>query len=153
MPMSRWCTGRSVMSLAADMDAARIRHLEARDHAQRRGLAAARRAQQREELAGRDVERHPVDGDDAAVEALGDASRRIEAGEAEGGGGIRPRALANAGAGVTCAARARLVPAGRTCTIERLSPQSLSPTRRVAPQPSSTASISPATKKRALSRS
>ena len=44
------------MSCAVDQDAAAIRRLEAREHAQQRGLAAARGAQQREELAARDVE-------------------------------------------------------------------------------------------------
>jgi hypothetical protein len=58
--------------LAADMDAAGIGLLEARDHAQARGLAAARGAQQREELAGCDVERYRIDGKDLAVERLGD---------------------------------------------------------------------------------
>ena len=56
---------------AADMDAARVGVLEARDHAQARRLAAARRPQQREELAGGDVERDGIDGHDAAVERLG----------------------------------------------------------------------------------
>ena len=47
---------------AADQDLARARHLEAGDHAQGRGLAAARGPEQRHELAGLDRERHVVDG-------------------------------------------------------------------------------------------
>ena len=39
--------------LAAEQDAALVRRLEAGEHAQQRGLAAAARAQQRKELAGR----------------------------------------------------------------------------------------------------
>src|SRR4029453_16360853 len=66
-----------------DMDAAGVRQHEAGDHAQRRRLAAARRAQQGEELAGGDVERHPVDGHHAAVEGLGHIV------EADGGGSQR----------------------------------------------------------------
>ena len=46
--------------------------LEAADHAQRRRLAAARRAEHREELAALDLERQVVDRGDV-VEALGDA--------------------------------------------------------------------------------
>src|SRR5262249_25602649 len=53
------------------MDAAGVGQFEARDHAQRRGLAAARGAEQREEFTGGDVEGDPVDGHDAAVEGLG----------------------------------------------------------------------------------
>ena len=46
----------AVTSRVADRDLARARLLEARDHAQGRGLAAARRAEQRQQLARRDVE-------------------------------------------------------------------------------------------------
>jgi hypothetical protein len=42
--------------LAAEQDAAVIGELQARDHAQQRGLAGAGRAQQRDQLAGGDVE-------------------------------------------------------------------------------------------------
>ena len=58
--------------LALEEDAALARLLEPGDHPQRRGLAAARRAEQREELAlpNRDVE--PLDRD-VAAEALGHA--------------------------------------------------------------------------------
>ena len=51
------------------------RDLEAGDHAQRRGLAAARRAEQREELAVAIVEVDVVDGDDVA-EPLGQCTHR-----------------------------------------------------------------------------
>ena len=54
---------------AAQQDAAARGLLEARDHAQRRRLAAARRPEHREELALVDLERDGVDGDDR-VEAL-----------------------------------------------------------------------------------
>ena len=54
---------------AAQQDAAAARLLEARDHAQRRRLAAARGAEHREELALVDLEGDVVDGDDV-VEAL-----------------------------------------------------------------------------------
>ena len=46
---------------AVEQDAALVRRLETGEHAQQRGLAAAARAEQREELAGADVERQPVD--------------------------------------------------------------------------------------------
>ena len=47
---------------AADQDLPAARHLEARDHPQRRGLAAAGRPEQRHQLAGLDREGHVVDG-------------------------------------------------------------------------------------------
>src|SRR6185437_15399398 len=47
---------------AAQQDAALVRRLEAGEHAQQRGLAAAAWTKQREELAGRNVERYAVDG-------------------------------------------------------------------------------------------
>ena len=56
----------------AEEDPALVRLLEAADHAQRRRLAAARRAEQREEAAVLDLEREVVDGDHA-VELLRDA--------------------------------------------------------------------------------
>ena len=46
---------------AIQQDAALVRRLEAGEHAQQRGLAAAARPEQREELAGRDIERDAVD--------------------------------------------------------------------------------------------
>ena len=46
--------------LAVEQDAAVVRRLEAGQHPQQRGLAAAARAQQREKLAGPDIERQPV---------------------------------------------------------------------------------------------
>ena len=51
---------------AAEQDRARRRRLEARDHAQHRGLAGSGRAEQGEELSVTDVERHVVDRDDVA---------------------------------------------------------------------------------------
>ena len=75
--MLRWFAGSVRDVLAAEADAARVGHLEARDHAQRRRLAAARRTEQRQELAGRDVEAHVARRVDLALdamrEALGDA--------------------------------------------------------------------------------
>ncbi len=55
--------------LAVDQDAAAIGRLEARDHAQQGGLAAARAAQKGEQLAAPDVEIDAVDRGDRA-EAL-----------------------------------------------------------------------------------
>ena len=47
--------------LAVEQDAALVRRLEAGEHAQQRGLAAAGGAEQRKELAGADVERDVID--------------------------------------------------------------------------------------------
>ena len=57
---------------AVEQDAARVRRLEAGKQAEQRGLAAAGRAEQREELVLADVERDRVDRGRAA-EALGHA--------------------------------------------------------------------------------
>ena len=46
--------------LAVEQHAARGRHVEAGENAQQRGLARARRPEQRHELAGGNIERHPV---------------------------------------------------------------------------------------------
>ncbi len=54
----------------ADHDAARVGPLEAGDHPQRRRLTAARRAEQREELAASDLERDVVDGGDLVERLL-----------------------------------------------------------------------------------
>ena len=65
--------------LAAEQDAALVRRLEAGEHAEQRGLAAAAGPQQRKELAGPDVERDAVDGTEVA-ERLGhalDAQQRL----------------------------------------------------------------------------
>ena len=51
MPMSRLCTGMSVTSSPPTQDAAVVGRFETGDHAQGRGLAAAGRPEQREELA------------------------------------------------------------------------------------------------------
>ena len=48
--------------LTPEQDAALVRRLEAREHAQQRGLAATAWAQQREELPGLDIERDAVNG-------------------------------------------------------------------------------------------
>src|SRR5262245_1966010 len=56
--------------LAAELDDAAGRLLEAGDHHERRRLSGAARAEQGEELALRDVETDPVDGVDAAVVGL-----------------------------------------------------------------------------------
>jgi hypothetical protein len=62
--------GRTSGDVAArELDAARVGQLEAGDQPQGRGLARARRTQQREELAAGDVERHRVDGGDVAEAA------------------------------------------------------------------------------------
>ena len=60
--------------LAADQDAAVVGLLEAGDAAQRRGLAAARGAEQADELSLLDLERDAVDGGEVAV-ALPDAAQ------------------------------------------------------------------------------
>jgi hypothetical protein len=49
--MSRWLAGLLPDLLAVDPDLARGRQFQPRDHPQRRRLAAARRAEQHEELA------------------------------------------------------------------------------------------------------
>ena len=67
---------RVVDDPAADRDRAVRDLLEARDHPQRRRLAAARRADEDEELAVADVEREVVDGLDAVVVHLVDVRRR-----------------------------------------------------------------------------
>ena len=63
--------GVSDTSLPSSKDSSRAGALEAGDHAQRRGLAAAARAEQREELAGRDVQVYAAHGLEVA-EALGE---------------------------------------------------------------------------------
>jgi len=58
--------------VAVDDDLARGRRLETRQHAQKRGLAAARRAEKGEELAASDCEIDVIDCLDAAWKNLGD---------------------------------------------------------------------------------
>ena len=70
------------MSCAVDEDPALGRLFEAGEHAQQRGLAAARSAEQREEFALVDVERYIVDGG-KWTELLGDC---VDADEGLGGG-------------------------------------------------------------------
>ena len=55
--------------LAVEQDLTTRRLLEAGDHPQRRGLAAAGRSEQREELAGLDAQLDVVDGDDVVERA------------------------------------------------------------------------------------
>ena len=61
MPMSRLLAGTSVTSRPADDDPAAVDLLEAGQRPQRRRLAAPRRAEQRDQRAGRDVEGEPVE--------------------------------------------------------------------------------------------
>ena len=68
MPMSRLFAGTLVRSCAAHRDGARGRLVQAGQDAQRRRLAAARRAEQRDELARLDVQGQPVEGLDRAVD-------------------------------------------------------------------------------------
>ena len=75
MPKSRCAGGRRRHVAAGDLDAAGILHLEAGDHAQQRGLAAARRAEEADELARLHLERDVVERAEGA-EALGNARRR-----------------------------------------------------------------------------
>ena len=67
--------------LPVQQDAALARLLEAREHPQQRGLAAARGPEQREEFAFEDVQRQPLDGDEIA-EAL---AHRLEPHQRLGG--------------------------------------------------------------------
>ncbi len=62
---------------AVEQDRSRIRGLEAGQHAQQRGLAAAARAKQRKEFPGLDIERKAVDSDEAAepLDHRGDAQQ------------------------------------------------------------------------------
>ena len=60
--------GRAVRDVgAAELDSSFVGALEAGDQPQRRRLARSGRAEQREELAGGDLEIDPVDRDDVAV--------------------------------------------------------------------------------------
>ena len=70
MPALRFHGGSRVTSRAAQPHVAGGRLDEARDHAQRRGLAAARGAEQHHELAVGDIERDVAHGVEVAV-ALG----------------------------------------------------------------------------------
>src|SRR5207244_12550159 len=63
----RWSARRV---FPVDPDRAARRFLEARDHHERRRLARPARAQQRQELALRDVEADAVDGVDAPIVRL-----------------------------------------------------------------------------------
>src|SRR3954447_22327122 len=108
MPMSRWCTGTWVRSRppmttwpsSGSSNPAII--LSVVVLPQPDGPSSEKNSP------GSTVSSTPATATTPPGKRLVTRSRRIEAGEAEGGGGIRPRALANAGAGVTCAARARL---------------------------------------------
>ena len=72
MPKSRCAGGSRDTSRPPISMRARVLHLEAGDHAQQRGLAAARRTEEADELALLDVERDVVERREGA-EALGDA--------------------------------------------------------------------------------
>ena len=74
--MSRYFGSTSVTSRVADQDAAGGHRLQPGDHAQRRGLAAARGAEQHQELAVRDVEVEALDHLDGA-EGLADVARGV----------------------------------------------------------------------------
>ena len=75
MLTGRRCGGTGDDVLAVEQDAAFARRLEAGEHAQQRGLAAAGGAEQREEFALRNIEGKRLDRGDGA-EALAD---RLEA--------------------------------------------------------------------------
>ena len=77
--------------LAVEQNAAGVGRLEAGQHSQQRGLAAAARTEQREELAGVDVERQRVDRAKPA-ECLDD---RVNAQERRAGRCLRRRIAAN----------------------------------------------------------
>jgi hypothetical protein len=80
--------------LAIEQDAALIRRLEAREHAQQGGLAAAARAEQCEKLAGDDIQRHAVDRAEGAEffhHALDAEQWRLERRRSNRPRGLRPR--------------------------------------------------------------
>ena len=62
MPVLRLCGGSVSMRSLAEQDAAGIELAKPRHHAQQRGLAAAGRPKQREELAVAHRDRHVIDG-------------------------------------------------------------------------------------------
>ena len=78
--------------VAVDQDLALVRLLEAGDHPQRRRLAAAARAEHREELALGDVEVDVVDGGEVA-EALDDGRGARRSAGPLGPSGCRPSSL------------------------------------------------------------
>ena len=67
MPMSRLCGASRITSRVAELQAAVVRPDEAGEHHQQRGLAGARRAEQRQEFAAADVEVDVVERGDRAV--------------------------------------------------------------------------------------
>ena len=71
MLTGRRCGGTPARSAPSSRMRPCVRRLEAGEHAQQRGLAATRRAEQREEFAAEDVERQVLDRADA--ETLADA--------------------------------------------------------------------------------
>ena len=77
MLTGRWCGGTPESGLPSSQIDALGRLLEAGEHAEQRGLAAAGGAEQRVELALVDGERLVVDGDEVA-EPLGDAAELDE---------------------------------------------------------------------------
>ncbi len=100
---------------------ARARDLEAREHAQQRGLAAARRPEQREELVGADVERDVVDRARRA-EALGHA---LDAHDRRG---------AHAGSSAPRSGRCRRIASTVSTTVTRISTVEAALTSGVAPK-------------------
>ena len=98
--------GRQVVDAhAVDLDVPRAGLLEPGDAAERGGLAASRRAEEHEELAGRDVERERVERRGVRPEPLGELA------EGDGGHGRedRPRPAARA-SGATRVRRSRRRP-------------------------------------------
>ncbi len=73
MPMSRWYGGLCDSGLPSSRISPAVGDLEPGEHHQRRRLARARRAEQRQELAARDVEIEIVDDARDAVVGLADA--------------------------------------------------------------------------------
>ncbi len=110
---------------AVEQDAALVRRLETGEHAQQRGLAAAARAQQREELAGPDVEREPVHGAETA-ERLGDPLDASSGASAASAGGAGPAGVAGTSTfGASISGDSSVMPPassdrGRTLAADRL---------------------------------
>src|SRR5262249_18535489 len=94
-----------------DLDASAVERLEPGDHAEERGLAAARRSENRYELAGGDLQVEPANRLDAAVEH----PARVAGADSRGGvresGGHGDRVVAR----VTARARKPRYAAGGDC--------------------------------------
>ena len=85
-PVSR----RARDGAAVEEDLAGVRLQEPGDEVQRRRLAGAARAEQRDEAAGRDLERHPVHGEDRAESLHQPLERQRRAGASPTVGDPRP---------------------------------------------------------------